>query len=370
MDIFGRFIRWRRNTQLSFDENALKFSFLRSALLLLLIITVHVYLMVLFEPLNWQEALWLTLTTLSTTGYGDISATSAAGKIATSVLLYLGGIFILAKAASDYFEYRANIRLKKIQGIWEWNMSNHILVINTPSQQGEQFFIRLLKHLHHSEMKNHTVQILTTEYPNGLPSRLSKMPGLAHHTGSGTEPHDLLAVNSQQAKYIVILATHENNRDSDSQTFDILHRLQTLNLRKNTLILAECVDDNNRQRFRQSGANVIIRPMRAYPEMLISGLVAPGAEQIIENLLSSLGNLYLRFEVDIKALYWKDIVCQLIRQNFGLPVAYIDTETGLCNTNPDANKRITTKNLFVMANDNNQSSTTAIQKTLAELEAS
>ncbi len=370
MNLFYRFINRRRNTQLSFEEDVLKHSLFRSAFLLLSIIIAHVYLMTLFEEFNWQDALWLTLTTLSTTGYGDISATTLAGKTSTVVLLYLGGIFILAKAAGDYFEYRANIRIKKMQGNWEWRMTNHILVINTPSQQGEQFFLRLLKHLQQSRLKLSTVQILTNKFPKGLPNQLSKMPGLVHYTGSGTDPKDLAAVNAQQAKYIIILAKQEDNPESDSRTFDILHRLQELKLRDDALILAECVDDANRQRFRLAGANVIIRPMRAYPEMLIRTAVAPGAEQIIENLFSSSGDLYLRYEVNINALSWKDIVCQLIQQDLGTAVAYINNETGLCDTNPHANTKITTSSLFVMANDDNSPTAEAIQQALANISQS
>ena len=366
MDFFYRFINWRRNTQLSFEDDVLKRSLIRSALLLLMIIAAHVYLMTLFEAFSWQDALWLTLTTLSTTGYGDISATTPAGKTATVILLYLGGIFILAKAAGDYFEYRSNVRAKKMQGYWEWDMSDHILVINTPSQQGEQFFIRLVKHIRHSGLHSQTVQILTNQFPEGLPSQLSKMPGLVHYTGSGTLPEDLAAVNAQQAKYIVILAKQENERDSDSRTFDILYRLQELKLRADALVLAECVDDENRQRFKQAGANVIIRPMRAYPEMLVRSLVAPGSEQIIENLFSSLGDLYLRYEVNINKLSWKAIVCQLIQQDLGTAVAYIDSKTGQCKTNPHANIQITTHSLFIMARDDNAPTTIAIQQALAK----
>jgi len=174
-------------------------------------------------------------------------------------------------------------------------------------------------------------------------------------------------VNVRQAKYIVILAKQEDNRDSDSRTFDILHRLQTLNLRDDVLILAECVDDDNRQRFSQAGAHVIIRPMRAYPGMLIRGLVAPGSEQIIENLFSSVGDLYLRYEVNIQQLLWKDIVCQFMQRDFGTAVAYINTETGLCDTNPHANQRITTNSLFVMTNDDNPPTTQEIQQALADI---
>jgi len=66
MHLFYRFINRRRNTQLSFEEDVLKHSLFRSAFLLLSIIIAHVYLMTLFEEFNWQDALWLTLTTLST----------------------------------------------------------------------------------------------------------------------------------------------------------------------------------------------------------------------------------------------------------------------------------------------------------------
>jgi voltage-gated potassium channel len=367
MNILYRFINWRRNIRLSFEEDVIKRSVIRSAVLLLGIIIAHVYLMTRFEAFSWQDALWLTLTTLSTTGYGDISATTLAGKTATALLLYLGGIFILAKAAGDYFEYRANIRAKKIQGHWEWHMSGHILVINTPSQQGSQFFVRLLRHINHSGLSAQTVQILTRKFPDGLPSPLSRMPGLVHYTGSGTCPNDLLAVNAQQAKYIVILAEQEDDRDSDSRTFDVLYRLQELKLRDDALVLAECVDDDNRQRFRLAGAKVIIRPMRAYPEMLIRGLVAPGSEQIIENLFSSLGDLYMRYDVSIKQLSWKDIVCQLIRQDLGTAVAYINHETGLCETNPHANTLISTESLFVMANDDKPPTRQAIQQAISAI---
>jgi voltage-gated potassium channel len=367
MNIFYRYIHWRRNILLSFEEDVIKFALFRSIFLLLSIIVLHVACMTAFESFSWQDALWLTLTTLSTTGYGDISATTPEGKTATVILLYFGGIFILAKAAGDYFEYRASIRLKKIYGFWAWNMSDHILMINSPSQQGEQFFMRLLKHLRHGEMKETTVQILTDEFPTGLPSQLSRMSGLAHYTGCGTVPSDLIAASAEKAKYIVILSKQENNRESDTQSFDILHRLQELKLREDVIILAECVDDENRPRFRQAGASVIIRPMRAYPEMLIRGLIAPGAEQIIENLFSSLGDLYLRFEVDIKEVAWKDIVCQLIQQDFGTAVAYLDIETQQCHTNPHANKKITTHRLFVMIKDDNPPKQKEIQQALADL---
>jgi len=48
-------------------------------------------------------------------------------------------------------------------------------------------------------------------------------------------------------------------------------------------------------------------------------------------------------------------------------VAYINSETGLCDTNPHANTKITTSSLFIMANDDNPPTTQAIQQALANI---
>ncbi len=94
---------------------------------------LHIAAMIIFEGLPLGDAAWLTMTTVTTVGYGDVSAASAAGRVSTVVLLYIGGIFALAKGAGDYFDYRASKRLDKIQGRWRWNLQDHVLLINAPA---------------------------------------------------------------------------------------------------------------------------------------------------------------------------------------------------------------------------------------------
>jgi len=358
MIIFRHLLSRLKKDELSFTDDDLKHSIYKSLMYLILIIITHGYLMTLFEDFSWVDALWLTLTTLSTTGYGDISATTTAGKLSTVVLLYLGGIFLAAKIAGDYFEYRASNRQKKINGSWEWNMKNHLLVINTPSQHGEQFFIKFIEQVRESGIIEPNIQILTEKYSQGLPSRLSQMPGLVHYSGSPLNEEDLFAVNPTQAKYIVILAKQEQDPNSDSRTFDILHRLQALMLDKksseqtdNPLILAECTDDKNRAKFKLMGADIVIRPIRAYPEMLVRGLVAPGSEQVIENLFSSQGEHYLRYDLAINKCSWKKIVSILMELNCGTAIAYVEKESGLIKTNPLANTIIDASALLVMVSE-------------------
>ena len=62
-----------------------------------------------------------------------------------------------------------------------------------------------------------------------------------------------------------------------------------------TVISAELVNDNNRKRLASLGVNVILRPNRSMPEMLIACTIAPGSAEMIEEICSRGGDSIERF---------------------------------------------------------------------------
>ena len=86
--------------------------------------------MISFEHLGLGEAIWLTFTTITTTGYGDFSAKTTAGRASTIVLIYLSGIFLLTQAGGAFFEFRILRRERKRRGEWRWDMRDHIIFVN------------------------------------------------------------------------------------------------------------------------------------------------------------------------------------------------------------------------------------------------
>lgn len=366
INLLSRVISARRFRSVIFTEDDLAHELSRSLVFIIILFFTHVLAMRMLEGMTLGDAVWLTLTTATTVGYGDVSASTPLGRSATVILLYFGGIFVLAKAAGDYFDYRIQARLRKKCGNWSWRMHDHILIINTPRENGEEFFSRVIEQLRASERyADKMIQIVTRQYPQGLPDRLAKMEGLAHYNGDGSDPDTLAKVDADKACVIVVLARSENDVGSDSRTFDILDHVNTLDV-SNAIVLAECVDDRNRPRFRKLGAEVLIRPVRAYPEMLVRGLVAPGAEQIIENMFTSSSDEYARYDIQIKDRSWSDVVCTLMRGDLGTAVGYIDAETGTLETNPPANMRINSTALFLIASEGAKASLQQIHSALGE----
>lgn len=295
----------------------------RLLLILLVLIFIHSLAMVYFERLAWSDALWLSITTATTVGYGDFYATSWQGRLFTVVFMYMFAIALLAQIAAEFFEHRIQTREDKQKGNWMWSdMKNHLLIINTPDENTDSYLQHLLREIRATpELEQLPIQILTRKYPNGLPHGMGQY-AVVHFNGVAEDNANLEAVNVSGARYIVLLAKNAGDPMSDSLSFDVLSRIQELGT--NAIIAAECSVDSNRQRLKKAGAAVVIRPIRAYPELLVRSLVAPGTEAVMENLFTHEESHMLRVDVAFADLKWKDIVFAFMNNDFGMPMAYID----------------------------------------------
>jgi len=320
-------------------------------LLLALVLAAHSIAMVLFEEMDWWQAFWLTMTSASTTGYGDISAASFWGQATTIVLIYGLGIALLAQIASDYIELRIQKKEMGIKGQLEWeNMHDHLLIINTPTLYTESYLERLVDQVCNTpDLENTPIQFLTPDFPEGLPLSLRSF-GAVHQTGEATNEGALEACSAEKAKFIVVLSPDSQNAHSDSLVFDILHRIKALN--SSAYILAEAINDHNRARFKEAGANAVIRPVRAYPEMLVRSLIAPGTEQVLEDLFRHQGDHTVRLQVTIRDTSWADVVITLMKAGIGTALGYENTQ-GEIVTQPKAKLEIQANSLIVMVDDDN-----------------
>jgi len=329
-----RYLRRSRHLKYSVEHQpGTLYKLARLFFLLIALILIHSVAMVYFESLSWADALWLSVTTVTTVGYGDISATSWQGRLFTTLCLYILAISLLAQLAAEFFEYRLKTRDDKLRGNWIWSdMNKHLLIINTPTENSDAYLERLIGQMRATPIfAQLPLQILTHNYPRGLPRELSAH-SVVHYNGGPEHAKSLAAVNVNQAAFIVILARDGSDPLSDSLTFDILSRIQDIG--SSSTILVECIVDENRQRLKRAGATVVIRPIRAYPELLVRALATPGTEVVLENLFTHDESNLQRIDLHFNQIKWKDIVTVFLNNDFGIPLAYIDA--GGVHSNPAA----------------------------------
>ena len=337
---------------------------MRAALYLLLVFALHTWAMVQFEGLAAGDALWLTLTTVMTVGYGDFAAASTIGRLATVVLIYIGGVFVLFHVAADYFEYRAERKMAMLRGRWRWDMENHVLLLNAPTINRDRYMLGLVAALHRTRRWcDCPVQLLCRTYPDGLPEPFQEA-GVVHYHGDATNPDDLRAANAEQAAILLVLAEHAEEKRSDEITFDIIVRLNELGVKGR--IVAECVRTANRARLRRAGAHTVLRPIRFYPEIVVRAIDSPGTEVILENLFTNEGDECIGFEVSLHGVRWADVVGQLMAAGIGTAVAYAALPDRAVHCNPAPNQEVDASTIYLIVKANLGVTTRQVRAALAK----
>lgn len=319
-------------------------------LALLLVIVLHSGAMMWLEQMSAEDAIWLTLTSATTVGYGDLSAETTAGRIVTMVLLYMVGIGLLAQVVAMYFEYRQDIRYRMLRGQWSWNMKDHIVFLNCPEEAGEEYYFQAVSQLRASDVHYATrpIVIVSENFVDGLPERLRRMD-VCHVSKPLSDNDALRSASALQADVIIILAYAHLDPTSDSITFEMIDRLREQGFKGR--IIAEAVRDENRARLKRAGANNVLRPIRSYPELLMRSILAPGSEQVIEKLFDSHSEECIRYIANVQ-ITWLEVIQKLASHDIGLPIAYED-KNGEIFSNPPVHSTVDAAAFFVIVREGN-----------------
>ena len=98
--------------------------------------------------------------------------------------------------------------------------------------------------------------------------------------------------------------------------------------------------------------DVVVRPMRGYPEIIVRALAAPGAEARLEDLFTSRGDECWRYDVTVSGWKWGDLVSTLVMRDIGVPIAYRAPDEEVV-VNPRPKTVVEADKLFVLVREGN-----------------
>jgi voltage-gated potassium channel len=151
-------------------------------------------------------------------------------------------------------------------------------------------------------------------------------------------------MRGSRSAYVIVLANDPDAPLSDSLSFDIVSRVREVNRRCE--VISQCVDDRNRAHLLAAGANVVMRPVRGYPEIIVTSLLNPGSMEVLANLFSGAGE---RIELVRGAFRgtWSTLVTDMLARDAGLPIA-VRLAGGRVRTAPRAQELIDAEGLYVL----------------------
>ena len=165
---------------------------------------------VLIEGYSWVEALYMTVITVSTVGFGEVRELSEEGMLFTSILIMgsLGTFAYSISALTTYFvngEYRNTFKEARLKQEVE-KLSNHVIVCGT-GRVGEMAVQELL---------DHNTPVVIVENDVEKADSLSA-EGHIVISGDATRDENLASAGITKAKSVI------TTLPSDAQNLSLIH---------------------------------------------------------------------------------------------------------------------------------------------------
>ncbi|MBI2388474.1 MAG: NAD-binding protein [Deltaproteobacteria bacterium] len=246
--------------------------------------TGFVYFELPVKPdLAWADALWWSLVTMTTIGYGDIFPATAGGRFLVATPLMLFGIgllgYVLSLAATTLIEAKS----REHSGMSHVSFREHLIIVNFPDLEK---VTQVVDELRADTLFHDKDVVLVDEDLQQIPPALLER-GLHFIRGNPTRDDTLDRANIDDASHAVILSRKIGDTHSDDQALAVTLAIEAR--KKSIRTIAECVDASHAALLRKAGCDSVICSGTYEAHFLTNEVLHPGMQEVIEELLTIAG---------------------------------------------------------------------------------
>lgn len=293
--------------------------------------TIEYYSDGVHKSLTFIDSIYFIMTTATTVGYGDISPSTVFSKIFIIIFVFLYLSYRLVSMLSRAIDAHSHKKRLKEIGRLFMTKKNHVIIYCDALTIKRDNFLWLQRFAkeHFTSNKFKSCPILLVNHNEDANQILNDAMvsndyfnyNISHVNSNIDEDGFFDKICIEDAEHIYILG-NSNDTHSDSKVFDMAYRIEA-ETKYNKHVTAEVVNDSGRNRMKNAvGVDVIMRPSRSYPELLVSATIAPGTEQLFEELTSRGGDSFEVFNIEgHQDFLFGDALYALSMRNIGTIVA-------------------------------------------------
>ncbi|MGR9050026.1 potassium channel family protein [Halobacillus faecis] len=254
-----------------------------SIILLHIIIFLGIFGYMIFEDLAFFDSLWLTIVSVLTIGYGDISPESTSGKLLTLVLIpsaiglttymlaQLAGAILGGKLSSEVRKRRMSLKIQ--------DLHQHIILCGY-GRVGQQVF---------QQLRNENKPLVVIESDETVIAQLPE--NTLYVKGNATEDRVLLQAGVDRAKGMIVTLP------DDADNVFITLTVKGMNPALYTVVRAE--KDFSEEKLYRAGADKVINTSNIGGKRMATAITKPVSVEYVETILHDPLNDYNIEEIHI-----------------------------------------------------------------------
>lgn len=297
--------------------------------LLLMLLTVGVVGFKILSGYSWINAFYMTVITITTVGYGEVSPLDEPSKIFT-IFLILTSVVIVGyalKVITEYILSQNNIdelKQKKMQKKID-NLSNHIIICGY-GRNGKQAATKLIAY--------NKPFVVIEKNKDTIEKHQSELVPFIH--GNANEDEILFQAGIDRAS--TLIAALPNDADN---LFVVLSARQINN---KMTIISRASQETSYKKLKLAGANNVILPDKIGGDHMASLVVVPDLIEFIDNL-SIVGKSNINIEeIEVTKLYDTSQIKTIrdldLRRKTGCNVIGYKNTDGTYIVNPEADQEL------------------------------
>ena len=258
--------------------------------------------------LTRMDALWLSFTTITTVGYGDLSASTLWGRVSTIVFMYFSGLTCFAALFSLLVETAGERQEREVKGLKALNLEDHILIVNFPSVQKVRSIILELRS---DPATAKTPIVVFTDMVESLPFLGENMEDIGFVSGSPIEEEPYARACLSDARYVIVLARDAQDPNSDSHTAAILIIIEGLN--EGVVTIGECVSEKHLTLFQKTRCDRVVLTGGIAARLIVQETHDPGVSTFLAEVTSNrLGSQFYSEETSLEGWTFRDVAKMLL----------------------------------------------------------